>query len=72
MSTEDRIRIVKSSLIDSMCGLIEDVVLMTTSNSYGFSDDPDELKRRFRGSVSDCADKAEELIRLHLKQSRID
>lgn len=69
-NTEDRIQIVKKSLIDSMCGLLEDVILLTTSNSYGFSDDPDELKRRFIGSVSNCVDSIDELMKLRIKQSR--
>lgn len=69
-NTEDRIQIVKKSLIDSMCGLLEDVVLLTTSNSFGYSGDPDELKCRFIGSVSNCVDSIDELMKLRIKQSR--
>lgn len=72
MSNEYRIRVVKKSMVDSMCRLLEDVFLMATSGTYGFSDDPDEFKHRFLGPVSDCVDGAEELMKLLLKQSRED
>lgn len=72
MNTEDRIRIVKKSLINSVCGLLQDVVLMITSNSWGYSGDPNELKRRFIGSVSNYVDIADELMQLRIKQSKED
>lgn len=69
---EDRIRIKKKLLSESMCRLLEDVFLMAISDTYGFSGDPDEFKRRFIGSVSDCVDMADELVKLRIKQSRED